>query len=198
MMALVYFVGIFFISLFGRLFSLIAHIFLKASNNIEYKIQDLFSSIDSKSNHLARSKSTVIDLLDEAKQNEWKDGLLTKLNESLELIATLSSQSVDNTAELRRTLEDSKYKDIFNFVKYGSWVKKQILEPIESILSLLEKNKSTIISTIDSLQSQILVTNSPSLKNPLILQQKRLEVQLENFDRTIQMLGSYKEKLTTK
>ncbi len=195
MMLAVYFVGIFFISIFGRLFSWIAHLFLRASNNLEYKVQDLFADIDMKSKRLSDSNDTIIHLLDEAKRNEWKDGLLTKLNDSIEVISSLSSDSVDATRKLRETLESSKYRDIFNFVKYGGWVKTQILEPIESILLLLEKNRDILKSTIVSLENQIIETSDSTLRGPLTLQKDRFEMQVESFERNIGLLESYQLKL---
>ena len=88
-----------------------------------------------------------------------------------------------------------RYKDIFNFNKYGSWVKTQILEPIESILLLLSSNSVTLKSTISSLENQISETSDPSLQKPLILQQERLKMQIENFERVTEMLEGYREKL---
>lgn len=83
-------------------------------------------------------------------------------------------------------------------MKYGNWVKKQILEPIESILLLLEQNHATIEKTIASLDSQIATTTDPSLQKPLELQKERLFLQKESFERVMGMLEGYKEKLTIK
>lgn len=81
-------------------------------------------------------------------------------------------------------------------MKYGNWIKKQILEPIESILLLLTKNHDTIEKTIISLDHQISETPDPSLQKPLVLQKERLILQKENFERIMKMLEGYREKLT--
>lgn len=195
MMGLVYFIGIFFIALFGRIFSWFAHQYLIAMSNTEHKIQTLFSDIQDSSDRLNTSKKDTVSLLSDASKNEWKENLSARLGESFELINTIANNTTDKSIKLRKILESSKYKDIFNFVKYGNWVKKQILEPIEEILLLLNKNSDTLRNTIFSLDSQIATTTDPSLQKPLILQQERLKMQVESFQRNINLLNSYREKL---
>lgn len=97
----------------------------------------------------------TISLLSEAEQNAWKDNLSGNINSSLELLGKLTGNSTDESIELKKLLENSRYKDVFNFVKYSNWIKKQILEPIESILLLLQKNHDILIKTRDTLESQI-------------------------------------------
>ncbi len=107
----------------------------------------------------------------------------------------MAGWATDDIMKLRRILESSEYKNIFNFTKYGNWAKKQILEPIESILLLLNKNSVIIKGTIHSLDIQIVDTKNPSLAKPVFLQKERLEMQLESFGRVIKMLEEYREKL---
>jgi hypothetical protein len=195
MMGLIYFIGIFFISLFGRLFSWGAHRYLMAMNNTEHKIQTLFSDISDCSDDLRSWQMRTVSLLSDAQANEWQENLSGKLRESFELIGELAGNATNKTIELRKILESSQYKDIFNFVKYGNWVKKQIIEPIESILLLLNKNSATLKKTIQSIESQISTTTDPSLQKPLILQKNRLDMQVESFQRNTDLLSSYREKL---
>lgn len=119
-----------------------------------------------------------------------------RINDSTELLGEIAGDATDDTVKLREALENSKYKDIFNWVKYGNWVKKQILEPIESILLLLETNHATIEKTLVLLDSQIRETSDLSLQKPLELQKERLLLQKENFERVMGMLEEYKEKLS--
>jgi hypothetical protein len=195
MMGIIYFIGIFFISLFGRVFAWMAHRVLLASNDLEHKIQTLFSHIDTNSRSLQENKDKTIALLYEAGQNEWKENLLGKINTSTTLLSELAGAATDDVTSLHRLLISSRYKDIFNFVKYRNWAKKQILEPIESILELLEKNTKIIIETTIGLETQIINTSDPTLKHPLILQKERLEIQLETFRRVIQIFHEYRMKL---
>ena len=204
MMGAVYFIGIFFISLFGRLFSWFAHQYLLFVRNTEYRIQNLFTKLDDNAEKLQRANDTSLSLLADATRNEWKENLLGKLNESLTLLSGLAGSSTTDSLKLRKILESSRYKDIFNFTKYGNWIKHEILEPIESILLLLSKNRDTLKKTIDSLETQIAqfprsdgvdFSTDASLQKPLILQKERLEIQCESFERNIAMLEGYKEKL---
>lgn len=107
----------------------------------------------------------------------------------------MASQSTDDAVELRKLLESSKYKDIFNFTKYGNWTKKQILDPIEEILLLLEKNHDILTKTFESIKSQILSTEDSSLQKPLIFQKERLEIQIESFEKNISLLKEYQARL---
>ncbi len=208
MMGTVYFIGMFFIAIFGRIFSLLAHWYLLATSNTEQTIQTLFASIDESAKKLEWEKNTIINLLDDAVRDEWKEDLLGKINESTELLGEIARDATKDTIKLRTILESSKYKDIFNFVKYGNWVKKQILEPIESILLLLKKNRDTIEKTIASLNAQIAgnppskggqggnVPLDPSLQKPLELQRERLNLQKKSFEQVMEMLEGYKVKLS--
>jgi hypothetical protein len=110
----------------------------------------------------------------------------------------MAGHATDDTVKLRKLLESSKYKDIFNFVKYGHWVKNQVIAPIDEIYDLLTKNKATLGKTLIDLTNQIEKTISPSLQKPLILQRDRIEMQLESFERVMKMLEGYKEKLDIK
>jgi hypothetical protein len=195
MMGVVYFIGLFFLAIMGRVFARWAHYYLLARNNLEYKIQDLFAAIDISSRQLEQEKAKTISLLSDAAQNLWKENLSGNIDNSLELLGKLTGSSTDQSIELRELLTNSRYKDVFNFVKYGNWVKKQILEPIESILLLLQKNHDILIQTRDTLETQISTESDPWLQKPLILQKDRIILQIENFERTIGMLQGYREKL---
>lgn len=107
----------------------------------------------------------------------------------------MAENATNDTVKLRNLLESSQYKDIFNFVKYGNWIKTQVIEPIDDIYILLEKNKNTIDTTISELEEQISTTKDPSLQKPLTLQKDRLELQKENFETVMKMLEGYQEKL---
>lgn len=191
MMAGVYFIGVFFVTILAQIFSWIAHRTLLAINNTEYEIQTLFKKILESSISLKESRKESVSLLNEASQNEWKDNLSGKLSHSFERINDMASHATDDALELRKLLESSKYKDIFNFQKYGNWTKKQILEPIEEILLLLQKNHDILSKTLQSIESQILQTKDPSLQEPLMLQKERLKIQDKNLEKNILLLNNY-------
>lgn len=194
-MALVYFIGVFFVSILARIFAWIAHRALLASSNTEHTIQTLFSRIDESSHLLQAAKTDSVSLLSEAGRNAWVDSLSSRLTESFELIDTRARMATDDTVALRQLLESSKYSDIFNFVKYGNWIKTQILAPIDEIYLLLEQNRAILDTTLSHLTSQISETPEASLQKPLILQKERLIMQGASIDRTMQMLEGYRKKL---
>jgi hypothetical protein len=198
MMAAVYFLGVFFVSLLARVFSWLAHRALLAVNNTEHEIQTLFQGITRASIALKSGQQQSVSLLTDAGRGEWTDNLSSRLRDSFAVISEMADEAIDQTIELRDILESSRYKDIFNFVKYGNWIQWQILSPIEEILLLLQNNHDTIEKTLISLDSQITLTTDPSLQKPLILQRERFEMQMENIAPMIEMLEGYKEKLITK
>jgi hypothetical protein len=167
-------------------------------NNTEHQIQTLFGKIYDSSMALKDAKKNSISLLTEAGRNEWAESLSSRLNESFELIGEMAGHATDDTVKLRKLLESSKYKDIFNFVKYGNWVKDQVIAPIDEIYDLLTKNKITLKNTLADLNNQIEKTITPSLQKPLILQRDRIEMQLESFERVMKMLEGYKSRLKIK
>lgn len=195
MMGLVYFIGIFFISLFGRIFAWLAHRYLLAVNNTEHEIQTRFAQIARASIALKSGQKQSVSLLTEAGRGEWIDSLSSRLRDSFAVISEMAGEATDQTVELRTLLENSKYKDIFNFVKYGNWIQGQVISPIEEIIVLLTKNRDTIMSTITALNTQIQETTDPSLQKPLIIQKDRLEMQMESIAPMIEMLEGYKKKL---
>ncbi len=195
MMAGVYFIWVFFVSTLARVFSWFSHRMLIAANNKEHTIQTLFWKINNSSFDLQEAAHSSSKLLTEAGRNDWAKNLSKRLSDSFEVIGELAGNATTDTVKLRKILESSKYKDIFNFVKYGSWVKSQILHPIEEILLLLEKNSVILERTIKELDSQIENTDSPALKSPLKAQKTRLEIQRESFHTVIWMLEGYQAKL---
>jgi hypothetical protein len=53
---------------------------------------------------------------------------------------------------------------MFNYSIYNSWVKNQILFPIEQIIELLNKNLSIIVKNKENIEKQIVETNNQSHK----------------------------------
>lgn len=195
MMATVYFIGVFFVALMARVFAWIAHRMLLATNNIEHRIQTLFSGIYESSLDLKEAKKSSITLLTEAGANEWAKNLSSRLEESFELMNERARLATDDAVELRKILESSKYREVFNFVKYWNWIRTQILAPIDEIYLLLTSHHTTLESTISSLDTQISITPEPSLQKPLILQKERIQAQLDSMKRIMTMLDGYKNQL---
>jgi hypothetical protein len=194
-MMLVYFFGLFLIYILGRVFSIITHKYLLSANNTEYTIQNLFHGIAKDSIALKSEKEQTLRFLQDAQENQWKENLSKKIDDSFRDINTSILRATEKNQELKNLLNNSQYKNIFNFKKYETWIRVQILEPIESLLLLLQKNHDIIEWTIHTLDIQIANTHETSLKNPLELQKTRLMLQKENFASMIKMINGYREKL---
>lgn len=196
MMAAVYFLWVFFVSILARVFSWIAHGALLAMNNTEHEMQTLFGKIYESSLTLKWAQKSSVSLLTEAGRNEWAESLSERMNESFELIGEMAGYATDDAVRLRKILENSKYKDIFNFVKYGNWVKNQVIAPIDEIYLLLQQNHAILSASLISIDAQIHDTKTPSLQKPLILQKDRIDMQLDSFERVMKMLEGYRKKLS--
>lgn len=122
MMAAVYFLGVFFVSVMARVFSWIAHRALLAVNNTEHEIQTRFQSITRASIALKSEQKQSVSLLTDAGRGEWIDNLSSRLRDSFTVISEMAGEATDQTVELRDILESSRYKNIFNFMKYGNWI----------------------------------------------------------------------------
>lgn len=136
-----------------------------------------------------------IRFLTEAKNANWTENLSTKINSSFLEINNLALNSTNLSIKLRKKLQNSDYKNIFNFTKYDSWLKKQIILPLRNLIEVLEKNEKILKNNIKSIENQILQIEDSSLQKPLELQKIRLENQLENISKTIINLKSQISKV---
>jgi len=84
---------------------------------------------------------------------------------------------------------------MFSFPVYNSWIKKQILTPLEQILALLEKNLSLLIQTSKDIEQQITQTHKIEYKSTLELQLQRIELQKREIQRYIPQLQESIDKL---
>ena len=67
---------------------------------------------------------------------------------------------------------------MFSFSVYNGWIKKQIRDPLEKILLLLEKNRDILEKTIEQIEKQKMESQKQEHIAALSLQIKRLEIQL--------------------
>jgi len=162
-------------------------------NNTEHTIQSLFHDIMGASIRLKAEKKQSITLLTQAGRNEWLDNLSGKLQDSFEEVNQMAELATKKSITLRKTLEDSQYRDIFNFGKYDQWIKTQILAPIQEILDILRKNKITILETMDEMESTATKKMGDNFwgdtgQKALGAQKVRFEVQVQSIDRMIGLL----------
>jgi hypothetical protein len=61
--------------------------------------------------------------------------------------------------ELKQDIENSEYKEMFDFSIYNSWIKKQITIPLEQIKTLLEKNLKVLNNQKQEIQDLLKIEN---------------------------------------
>jgi len=133
--------------------------------------------------------------LEKAKNNEWKDALLTNINEWIGKISNSANNSINDSVELKKMLEKSKYKEMFNFWIYNNWIKKQILEPLNEIYNLLKTNLDILLETKTSIEKQIIETKQDAYKWVLTTQKTRIEMRIEELIKYMEMIKVYISKI---
>lgn len=193
--SLIYFVWILIIWFLWFIISFINKKILISIGHEITTINNFFENIDESSNRLETEKSELIQLLEDAKNNDWKDSLLIKINSGIKIINNQASKSVDQSIDLKILIEKSKYSEMFNFTIYNSWIKKQILSPLEELNTLLDINLVSVWDRLQWLGNQIKWENNSHHIEILSLTKKRLEINIkqmkqykENLDRSIHKL----------
>lgn len=194
-MWIVYIFGSFIIMLFWILINTISKYILLKSWDEVIHINDLFEKIHFESENISHEKDQVLIYLENAINDDWKEWMIKDMNHSIEMISNKTNTVLDLNKNLRQRLESSKYNSIFNFWIYNNWIKKQIKDPLVSIQELLEKNSKMIQLSIEELQKQIHETFEEKLKAPLILQEKRLQIQQEQTNNYKNIIESYIKRI---
>lgn len=192
---IIYFVWIIAIWIFWIFLSIInKQILLRTGHEITI-INNYFDNIDKNSKSLIKEKNNLSKLLTQAMNNDWKDSLLPKINSWIENINNNASNAIDTSILLKRSIKKSKYKEMFNFSIYNSWIKKQIYTPLEQILELLNKNLDKLKSKKESLEKQIIITKNPSLQWALVANKKRIQMRIVDIEKHMKKIGIYMKKL---
>lgn len=194
-MAGVYVLWSFMIMIFGIFINMISKYILLKSGDEVVHIQDLFEKIHFESNTISHEKDLVLINLENAMQDDWQEWMIKDINASIELISQKTNTVLEFNSELKKRLETSKYASIFNFWIYNNWIKTQVREPLQSIESLLQKNILTLKSTLLGINNQISQTPDDRLKWSLLLQEKRLEMQLKEVERYKNVISSYLQRI---
>lgn len=192
---IVYFIWILLIWIFWIFLSFINKLILLKTGHEITIINDHFENIDSDSKWLIIQKDILSKLLTDAMNNDWKDSLLTKINSWIKKINNHASDAVDTSIILKKDIKKSKYKKMFNFNIYNTWIKKQIYTPLEQILELLQKNLDTLNTKIINIKKQIKQTSDPSLQWPLVANKKRIELRIPDIEKHMNGISNYMKKL---
>jgi len=74
---------------------------------------------------------------------------------------------------------------MFNFSIYNSWIKKQILVPLEQIIDLLQKNLEKLKLNKINIEKQISETTDQSLQAPLVASKTRTIIKIDDVEKHI-------------
>lgn len=192
---IVYFIWIIFISIFWILLSFINKQILLKFGHVITTINNNFENIDSDSKWLIKQKNILSKLLKDAITNDWKDSLLTKINSGIKEINNHASDAVNTSIILKKDIKKSKYKKMFNFNIYNTWIKKQIYTPLEQILELLQKNLYILKDEKLSIKNIIIKTTDPSLQWALVVSKKRIELRITEIKKHMLKISLYMKKL---
>jgi len=194
-MSLIYFIWILFVWFFWVIMSIINKQILIISGHKITKINDKFEDIDNNSKELTKQKDLLIENINKAKDNDWKDSLLLEMNSWIKKINESVSNAIDTNIDLKDEIKSSKYKEMFNFWIYNSWIKKEIHSPLLEIRNLLEKNKEILEKQKNGITIQIEETNDPSLSWPLEISKTRIESRIKEIELHIEKMSLYINKL---
>ncbi len=194
-MACVYFIGVLFLLFFGKIIMWLNTQYLIKRWHSVLKINELFGDLDRASQDIKMYKKSLEKLLWEAQNNNWKDGLLLTINEGIQNINSHAQEAILSVWELKNTITKSRYKDMFSFEVYNSWIKKQIGKPLEQIMKLLQHNLIILQEARDTVKQQIKETKKRDLQSVLELQLQRVEMQMQDVKNFIPLFEDSLKKL---
>lgn len=192
---LIYIFWIFVVWIFWKILLLINKKILLLKWHKITKINTGFEDIDSYSNSLANEKDNLTKLLNEAINNDWQDSLLININKKLELINKFAWESIESNVELKKNIESSEFKEMFNYATYNSWIKNQILLPLEQIKNLLLKNLEILNKQNKDIDEQLKNESDPSKSWPILASKRRVEMRIEEINIHISKMDLYINKL---
>jgi len=159
-------------------------------------INSLFLEIWRSSDSIKMEKDNLLNNLENAKKNDWKDWLLTNINDWITNINNSANVAINDSTILKEKLEKSKHKEMFNFWIYNNWIKKQVLEPLNEIYNLVKTNLDILVQTKDTVGKQILQTSDESYKWVLNAQKVRLEMRIEELKKHLDLIKVYITKIS--
>jgi hypothetical protein len=194
-MSVVYFIGIFFLLIFGNTITWCNTRYLLWKGNTVLKINTLFGNVDRDAEELSLQTHALKKSLKSASKNEWKDGLLLEIRAWIEALGTLSNTTTDNAVLLRDTIAHSKYYEMFHSWTYNTWIKKQVISPLQEIEKLLQKSKESLTMGINTISDEISSPLKSEFSGNLEMQKKRLLMQIDDIDIFLPRIQEMIEKL---
>ena len=194
-MGIIYFFGIFITAIFWIFINFLIKSYLIWKWNLVLLINEYFKDIEKYSSNLKESKQILSKELEQAKENDWSEWRLTKINKWLWTTNKIANKAFDESQKLVEEIRNSEYNQIFDYNLYNSWLNKQLSEPMQGIYDILEENadliKNEILKNNETLQN----SNDEKLKWHLELANKRLEMKKEQIDSQKNNIFLYLQKI---
>ncbi len=194
-MGIIYFFGIFITAIFWIFINFLIKSYLIWKWNLVLLINEYFKDIEKYSSNLKESKQILSKELEQAKENDWSEWRLTKINKWLWTTNKIANKAFDESQKLVEEIRNSEYNQIFDYNLYNSWLNKQLSEPMQGIYDILEENanliKNEILKNNETLQNSI----DEKLKWHLELANKRLEMKKKQIDSQKNNIFLYLQKI---
>jgi hypothetical protein len=139
----------------------------------------------------------LASLLDNAKSNDWQNSLEINIDESIKKINNYALNATNFSLDLRKTISNSNYKEMFNSGKYDVWIKWQIQKPLEWISDLLETNLISLKKQNNFIEQEIWKQTDEKHIWQLTLAQKRVVMKIEELWNSKRMIDEYVGKLVS-
>ena len=183
-----YGIGVGFAWVLGLVFSLVNRLILNVRNNLLYRINRAFLSLGESSSTLQNMSKSLVANLSHAQNNEWMENLSGQIAENITGVNLHANMSVQDTLLLRRLLGTSSYSKIFNFPLFDSWIRDQVLQPIDEIITLLERNRQMLQKTFSDADATSQNMTDSVGKSTIDLANNRLGIQIENIEKQLKIL----------
>lgn len=158
-------------------------------------ITSLFEDIETNSKKLVEEKKNLIFLLEEAKNNEWKEWLSTKIDSSIENVNSYALNAINSNLSLKDSISKSRYFEMFNSSKYNEWSKGQLLNPLTWIVELLETNIVSLNKQNDRILVEMENVSDKHKLWQLELTKKRVEMKIKELNNGLNTMKDYISKL---
>ena len=194
-MGIIYFFGIFITAIFWIFINFLIKSYLIWKWNLVLLINEYFKDIEKYSSNLKENKQILSKELEQAKENDWSEWRLTKINKWLWTTNKIANKAFDESQKLVEEIRNSEYNQIFDYNLYNSWLNKQLSEPMQGIYDILEENTNLIKNEILKNNETLQNSNDEKLKWHLELANKRLEMKKKKIDSQKNNIFLYLQKI---
>lgn len=157
-------------------------------------MNNFFNKLEEKSAVLTHYAFKLQENFIHAKNNNWQESLLMKINSSIDDMGIEIEELIDDSIVLREKMELSDYRDIFQFSVYDDRLKNYIFRPVYGIKSLIDENLKLLLQRRKYFLEQIWHTSEASLQRELKVQATRLDNQMQQFSKSLELIKYYLSK----